>query len=100
MDDISPTNTPGTVVTESPENITRRNTRRNAVIQLPDAIIPEILHEETFADPSNSSRIAGPRSYHQSLSVDLPPEVILTPTQHAINAECDSPPSYESLFPK
>ena len=53
-----------------------------------------------LASMEDISRIARPRSYHQSLSVDLPPEIILTPTQHAINAECDSPPSYESLFPK
>ena len=104
MEDISQINTqmpsPGPVVTESTENITGRNIRRNAVIQIPVAIIPEILHEETHADPSNSSTIARPRNYHQSLSVDLPPEIILTPTQHVINQECDSPPSYESLYPK
>ena len=80
--------------TESTENITRRNTRSDAVIQLPDAIRPEILYEETQADPS----IARPRNYQQSLSVSLHPEIILTPSQHVINQECDSPPSYESLF--
>ena len=66
--------------TESTENINGRNARYNTVaIQLQDS---------------------RPRSYNQSLSVSLPPEIILTPSQHAINPECDSPPSYESLFPK
>ena len=106
MEDFSqihtPMPTPGPVVTESTltENITGMDARRNAVIQLPGAVIPEIFYEETHPDPSNSSRIARPRNYHPSLSVSLPPETILTLSQHVINPECDSPPSYESLFPK
>ncbi len=107
MEDISQINTPmpspGPVVTESTENITGRNTRRNAVIQLTDNIILTsyiIYDEETIPDPSHSSRIVRPRNYHQSVSVSLPPEIILTPSQHIINPECDSPPNYESLYPK
>ena len=107
MEDISQINTPmptpGPVITESTENITGRNTRRNAAIHLPDGIIltPEIIYEEeTHADPSNSSRNVRGENYPQSLSVSLPPEIILTPLQHVINPECDSPPSYESLFLK
>ena len=87
--------------TESTENITIRDTRRNAVIQLPDVIIsPEPSNEETHADSTNSSRIARQGNYHQSLSVCLPPEIIHTPSQQVMNPECDSPPNYESLYPK
>ena len=47
--------------------------------------------------PSNSSVI--PQNIQQSLRVNLPPEIILTPSQHIItNQECDKPPSYESLY--
>ena len=46
--------------------------------------------------PSNSSVI--PQNIQQSLRVNLPPEIILTPSQHVINQECDKPPSYESLY--
>ena len=47
--------------------------------------------------PSNSSVI--PQNIHQSLRVNLPPEIILAPSQHIItNQECDKPPSYESLY--
>ena len=77
--------------TESTENFTRMNTRRNAVIQ---------LAEETLTDPSNNFRVPITRNFQQSLSVSLPPEIILTPSQHVINPYCDRPPSYESLFPK
>ena len=85
---------------ESTQNNTMRNTRRNAVIQLEDAIIPEIKCEEPHAYPSNSFRMSMTRNFQQSLSVSLPPEIILTPSQHVISQECDRPPSYESLFPK
>ena len=78
----------------------RNRRKRNAVIQLADAIIPEISYEETHGDSTNSSRIARQANYHQSLSVSLPPEIILAPSQHVINPECDSPPNYESLYPK
>ena len=86
--------------TESTANITRMNTRRSVVIQLPDAttLTPEILYEDTHTDSTNSSRIARPRNYQSS--VNLPPEIILIPTQHITNPESDSPPSYESLFQK
>ena len=55
-------------------------------------------YQETSADPSNSSRT--PQNSQQSLSVNLPPEIILTPSPHIINSECDNdkPPSYESLY--
>ena len=47
--------------------------------------------------PSNSSVI--PQNVQQSLRVNLPPEIILTPSQHIItNQEYDKPPSYESLY--
>merc|ERR1711860_366528 len=60
---------------ESAQNITMGNTRRNAVIQLADAIIPEIVYEEQCAYPLSSSR-----NFQESLSVNLPPEIILTPS--------------------
>ena len=47
--------------------------------------------------PSNSSLIS--QNSQQSLRVNLPPEIILTPSQHIItNQEYDKPPSYESLY--
>ena len=61
--------------------------------------LPEIYstaYHETSAGPPNSSRI--PQNGQQSLRVNLPPEIILTPSQHIINPECDKPPSYESLY--
>ena len=75
----------------------RNRRKRNAVIQLADAIIPEIPYEETHGDSTNSSRITRQVNYHQSLSVSFPPEIILIPTQHVINPECDSPPRSYSL---
>ena len=58
---------------------------------------PESVYSPQDTDPTNSSRI---QNCHQSLRADLPPEIILMPSQQIINpdAECDNPPSYESLF--
>ena len=56
--------------TESTENINGRNSRRYHTVD------SRISYEENHPDPSNSSRIARPRSYHQSLSVSLPPEIV------------------------
>ena len=57
----------------------------------------ESVYSPQDTDPTNSSRT---QNYHQSLRVNLPPEIILMPSQQIINpdAECDNPPSYESLF--
>ena len=61
--------------------------------------VPEIYsttQQETPLEFANCSRI--PQNSQQSLSVSVLPEIILTPLQQVINRECDSPPSYESLF--
>ena len=69
-------------------------TREQLTIRLPE--IHSTANQESFADPPNSSRI--PQNSQQSLRVNLPPEIILTPAQHITNTECDKPPSYESLY--
>ena len=78
------------------------------MIQLADAIIPEIIYEEQYEEYEEQYEeyeehraypLSSSRNFQQSLSVSLPPEIILTPS-HIINPECDRPPSYESLFPK
>ena len=54
--------------------------------------------QETCTDGAISSRIPGQQNTQQSLRVNLPPEIILSPSQHIINQKSDRPPSYESLF--
>ena len=65
--------------------------------RIPD--MPSDSHQETPTDAASSSRIPGQQYSQQSLRVNLPPEIILSPSQHIINQKCDRPPSYESLFP-
>ena len=63
--------------------------------------IPDITsdsYQETPTDTASSSRIPGQQPSQQSVRVNLPPEIILAPSQHIINQKCDRPPSYESLF--
>ena len=64
--------------------------------------IPEVTsntHQETRTDAVNSPRVPGQQPSQQSLRVNLPSEIILSPSQHIINPKSDRPPSYESLFP-
>ena len=65
----------------------------------PIPVITSNSHQETPTDAASSSRIPGQQPSQQSLRVNLPPEIILSPSQHIINQKCDRPPSYESLFP-
>ena len=67
---------------------------RERTIRLPE--IYSTAYQETSADPPNSSRIL--QNSQQNLRVNLPQEIILTPSEHIINPECDKPPSYESLY--
>ena len=71
-----------------------RTSGNQLAIRLPE--IYSTANQETSADSPNSSRIQ--QNSQQSLRVNLPPEIILTPSQHIINPECDKPPSYESLY--
>ena len=60
--------------------------------------IPEIT-SNTRQDAVDSPRDPGQQQSQQSLRVNLPPEIVLSPSQHIINPKSDRPPSYESLFP-
>ena len=61
--------------------------------------IPSNTRQDIRSDVVNSPRVPGQQPSQQSLRVNLPPEIILLPSQHIINPKSDRPPSYESLFP-
>ena len=87
---------------ENPESLQNReygNIMRHINMSTRTQEISSTRYQERPIDigPSNSSVI--PQNSQQSLRVNLPPEIILTPSQHIItNQEYDKPPSYESLY--
>ena len=81
------------------ENSESLQNRENGNMSTRTQEISSTRYQERPIDIGPSSSSVIPQESQQSLRVNLPPEIILTPTQHIItNQEYDKPPSYESLY--